>query len=428
MKSPRRLKSLRASVAREDIVLVNIWTICNIFVKWHNILKFWKTIDGIMAGSFVLESALQEILIVVKPSEVDRLTRLNVINYLKGVVQTVESLRGATVEPYGSFISNLYSKWGDLDISVEPLSISSSDVRSRKLDLLRKIKKALQRRGVHKLEFIQWARVPILKFESDQSISCDISIDNLLCQIKSKYFLWISDIDERFRDMVLLVKEWAKAQGINDPKNGTFNSYSLTLLVIFHFQTCKPSILPPLMSIFDGNIADLIGMQSHASIETTCAENIARFKRERYSRNQSTLSELFVSFFEKFSKIKRKSAKHVLCTYTGNWELKRSQSRWMMTSSPILIEDPFEQTENAARSVGSFDLRNIAETFQETHQKLSSVLSKKSLIPILVRPEICGLLGVRAPQRDLSRLQQQLHQMNLDSPPSSSVSANRRRK
>ncbi|XP_068636009.1 protein HESO1-like isoform X2 [Aristolochia californica] len=318
-----------------------------------------------MAGSSVLESALQEILIVVKPSEDDRLTRLNVINKLKIIVQTVKGLRGATVEPYGSFISNLYSKWGDLDITVEPLSTSSSVGRRRKQYLLWNIMRALKIRGVRKLEFIPRARVPILKF----------------------------------------VKEWAKAQGINDPKNGTFNSYSLTLLVIFHFQTCEPSILPPLMSIFDGNIADLIGMRSHASIETTCAENIARFKRERYRRNQSTLSELFVSFFEKFSKIKTKSAEHFICTYTGNWELKQSQSRWMMTSSPILIEDPFEQTENAARSVGIIEYCKIAKTFQETHDKLSSVLSKNSLIPILVRPEICRLLGERAPQRDLSPLQ-----------------------
>ncbi|XP_068644500.1 protein HESO1-like [Aristolochia californica] len=311
-----------------------------------------------MAGSFVLESALQEILIVVKPSEDDQSTRSDVIDDFKGVVQTVESLRGATVEPFGSFISNLYSKWGDLDITVEPLRSSSSVERSRKLDLLEDIMRALQRRGVHKLELNRW------------------------------------------------VKEWAKAQGINDSKNGTFNSYSLTLLVIFHFQTCEPSILPPLMSIFDGNIADLIGMRSYASIETTCAENIARFKRERYRRNQSTLSELFVSFFEKFSKMKTKSAEHFICTYTGNWELKQSQSRRRMKSYPIIIEDPFEWTENAARSVGVYNLRKIDETFQETHHKLSgsSVLSKKSLIPILVGPQISSQLEVGVPQRDLSLL------------------------
>ena len=50
------------------------------------------------------------------------------------------------------------------------------------------------------------ARVPILKCESSHNIfSCDISIDNLIGQIKSKLLLWISEIDGRFRDMVLLV-------------------------------------------------------------------------------------------------------------------------------------------------------------------------------------------------------------------------------
>ena len=50
------------------------------------------------------------------------------------------------------------------------------------------------------------AKVPILKCESSHKIfSCDISIDNLKGQMKSKLFLWISEIDGRFRDMILLV-------------------------------------------------------------------------------------------------------------------------------------------------------------------------------------------------------------------------------
>lgn len=60
--------------------------------------------------------------------------------------------------------------------------------------------------GWRKLQFVQHARVPILKFESYyQRISCDISVDNLQGQIKSKFLLWLGRIDGRFRDMVLLV-------------------------------------------------------------------------------------------------------------------------------------------------------------------------------------------------------------------------------
>lgn len=74
--------------------------------------------------------------------------------------------------------------------------------------------------------------------------------------MKSKILYWINMIDGRFRDMVLLVKEWAKAHNINDSKTGTLNSYSLSLLVVFHLQTCVPAILPPLKEIYPGSMVD----------------------------------------------------------------------------------------------------------------------------------------------------------------------------
>ncbi|KAI3858920.1 hypothetical protein MKW98_028653, partial [Papaver atlanticum] len=38
----------------------------------------------------------------------------------------------------------------------------------------------------------------------------------------SKLFFWITGIDERFRGMILLIKEWEKTRQINDPKNAIF--------------------------------------------------------------------------------------------------------------------------------------------------------------------------------------------------------------
>lgn len=56
------------------------------------------------------------------------------------------------------------------------------------------------------MKYISHARVPILKCESNKdNISCDISINNLSGQMKSKMLFWINDIDSRFRDMVLIV-------------------------------------------------------------------------------------------------------------------------------------------------------------------------------------------------------------------------------
>ncbi|XP_023877233.2 protein HESO1 [Quercus suber] len=205
-----------------------------------------------------LEPILEEILEVLKPKQKDLATRDQVINELRRVVETVQSLRGAAVEPFGSFVSNLFTKWGDVDISINLpkeggyISYVESD---RKQRLLVDLQNPL--RGRWQMVQLIPARVPILKCQSSDNIfSCDISIDNLKGQMKSKLFLWISEIDGRFRDMILLVKEWAKAHDINDPNSGTINSYSLSLLVIFHFQTCEPAIFPPLKDIYAGNVAD----------------------------------------------------------------------------------------------------------------------------------------------------------------------------
>lgn len=356
--------------------------------------------------SVVLELCLKDILSLIKPLETDRIKRLNTINELATCLRSLESLKDAAVRPFGSFTSNLYSKWGDLDISVElssNLHISTS--KKSKRDLLGNLMRALRRNGVaHNIQFIPNARVPLLKYESNyHGISCDISIDNHMGQIKSKIFLWIADMDERFHDMVLLTKEWAKAHNINDSKLGTLNSFSLCLLVIFHFQTCEPAILPPLKEIYGGNIVDdIAGIRflTERHIEDVCAANITRFKSQGFGwRNQSSLSELLITFFEKFSRIEALSSEYAICTYTGRWERIKNNPKWIEKSRGIFIEDPFEQPDNAARAVSLNKLGIISHAFMDTYRKLSShpmVLDRNSLIASLTRPQIRSQLGVRA--------------------------------
>ncbi|KAK9282952.1 hypothetical protein L1049_011177 [Liquidambar formosana] len=345
----------------------------------------------------ILELTLKQILPVIKPLRNDFVTRLQIIDEFRAVVESVESLRGATVEPFGSFICNLFSRWGDLDISIELPNGSyiSSAGKKRKQNLLGEVLRALRGKGGwRKLQLISNAKVPIVKCESIyQNISCDISINNLTGQMKSKFLFWISEIDERFRDMVLLVKEWAKAHDINDSRNGTFSSYSLCLLVIFHFQTCVPAILPPLKEIYSGNISDdLTGVRVLAErrIAETSAANIARFKSDR-SRilNRSSLAELFISFLAKFSDIDSISLDHGVSPYTGQWELISSNMRWLPRTYALYIEDPFEQPGNAARAVSNRELARISDVFKTTHRRLNAANQNRSyLVATLVRPQI----------------------------------------
>ncbi|EOA28293.1 hypothetical protein CARUB_v10024490mg, partial [Capsella rubella] len=217
------------------------------------------------------------------------------------------------------------------------------------------------------MQFLMHAQVPILKLmSSHQGISRDISIDNLVGVLKSSFLFRISDvgistsnllceIDGRFRYLVLLVKEWANTHDINNSKNVTFNSYSLSLLVIFHIQTYVPPVLPPLNMIYPKNAADDRKTAEESIVQETAA-NIARFK----SANQSSLSDLL------FSDINLKAQEPVVCPFTGRWENIRSNPRWPPKTYTLFVEDPFEQTVNAPRSVKDTKIGRIAQSLNRT--------------------------------------------------------------
>ncbi|KAJ6720483.1 POLY A polymerase CID PAP -RELATED [Salix viminalis] len=343
----------------------------------------------------VLEPTLKDILNGVQPLREDWVMRFKIIEELEDVVRSVESLRGATVEPFGSFVSNLFTRWGDLDISIvlSNGSFISSAGKKRKQNLLGDVQRALrQRSGWNRLQFIPNARVPILKFEN-ASISCDVSIDNMQGLMKSRFLFWINEIDRRFRDMVLLVKEWAKTHNINNPKTGSLNSYSLSLLVIFHFQTCVPAILPPLKEIYPRNVIDdLTGVRTDAERHITeiCAANISSYRSNKSRAiNRNTLSELFISFLAKFYDIDSKATEVGICPFTGKWEEIRSNTRWLPRTYALFIEDPFEQPENTARAVSAGNMIRISEAIQTTYHRLVMANQNQiSLLDVLVRPRI----------------------------------------
>ncbi|KAG6516083.1 hypothetical protein ZIOFF_026531 [Zingiber officinale] len=193
------------------------------------------------------------------------------------------------------------------------------------------------------VEYIPNARVPLLKYISMQhNISFDVSINNHLGVMKSNVLKWLSEIDDRFRDML---KEWAKAQDINDLKSGSLSSYALCLLVIFHFQTCEPPIFPSLRAIineeriFDRGWSNF----SRSPFEDVCSINIQRFRSSRMI-NQSSLAQLLLSFFDKILEL--------LGQIIASRHMKDDKKAILVDDlSTLQIEDPFERMENAARTI-----------------------------------------------------------------------------
>lgn len=105
--------------------------------------------------------------------------------------------------------------------------------------------------------FLRHARVPIIKYTHASGAKCDIGVgtDGVF---KSRCLGLLADIDGRYRDLVRLVKRWAQANAINEPANGTLNSFAWSLLVAFHLQKVRPPVLPPLAELLSESPAEAI--------------------------------------------------------------------------------------------------------------------------------------------------------------------------
>jgi terminal uridylyltransferase len=82
---------------------------------------------------------------------------------------------------------------------------------------------------------IPTARYPIVRF-SHNGINCDLSFGNHLGVKKAALIRYFCSLDPKVRELILVVKYWAKKRQINDPANYTLNSFVYTLLVIHFLQ------------------------------------------------------------------------------------------------------------------------------------------------------------------------------------------------
>lgn len=304
--------------------------------------------------------------------------------------------------PFGSSVMGISNRDGDLDISLEgtlvdtmysPTGRLSDAVRGFKEDLLAEVHEILKK-GQHfryskYTQLIRHAKVPVSKFvEAHSGIQCDLSIGNTTGVFKSNLLAEVLKIDDRVRDLVVIVKKWAKANYINDPANGSFNSYCLTLLVLSFAQSRSPPLIPSFRELFPG-LRDVVCDSQHDGEVDLLAEidnfrEKARQWTEQFSKNEEnhnteSLCELLSAFFLSFSLFATHSQ---LLHYTAEgvsksnsrptsscWDSGYILSAWdanALKRYQLFVEDPFEAKDNCARTLATQDWWRIVKTLQET--------------------------------------------------------------
>jgi len=326
---------------------------------------------------------------------------------------------GVSCAPFGSYVSVFHTAGSDIDLSLEVDPNSPwydakemgtagglagaggrgsrggnrrhqppRGFKSKKVQLLSKVAGELRYRGFAEVNLIAHARVPLIKlYDPETGVNCDVCVGNDGVY-KSAVLGVFADLDERYRDLVFLVKMWAKRFDCNDATAGSFNSFALSLMSLFHLQTRSPPILPPVLRLTlpsdaaaDADLAaererannlepvrktpvSKIRQQSDAMRDVGVVEARAASRwRGCGADNTATLAELLVTFFTHFRSVEP-LWKHglVASTYAGRWV---AGGAWPPGRYCVGVEDPFAAGDNVARAVQRRSLPKVLSAVRD---------------------------------------------------------------
>uniref|UniRef100_A0AC34G2F3 PAP-associated domain-containing protein n=1 Tax=Panagrolaimus sp. ES5 TaxID=591445 RepID=A0AC34G2F3_9BILA len=203
------------------------------------------------------------------------------------------------------------------------------------------------------------AVVPILQitfkgFHNGIELEADININNIAGIYNTHLIHHYSRQDDRFPALCLLIKHWALNSGINSAQDGTFNSYSLILLVLHYMQcACQPPIVPNLQEVcpdtFNGQvpITDLRFFEDEYTFE---------------SENHSDFTALLMGFFAYYAGFD--FDKYAISIRRNRVFPKQILPQETRKKYVVFIEEPFDHN-NTARCVRPEGLDKIKKALNE---------------------------------------------------------------
>ncbi|KAK9729517.1 hypothetical protein K7432_000202 [Basidiobolus ranarum] len=232
-----------------------------------------------------------------------------------------------------------------------------------------KLGSVLIERGMENVMLLTRTRIPIIKLKDPiSSLNCDIGFNNRLAVYNTRLLRMYAEVDPRVKQIVAVVKHWAKSRQINEPYLGTLSSYAYVLMIIFVLQ--QRGVLPCLQEIYEGEKKEVMV----DGYDAYFFDNITDLPKHWQSQNNETLGELLYEFFRYYASDFSYYGS-VLSVRTGqviNKEEKGWTSEATRESGPsahvqdrywVCIEDPFEITHNLGRPVSKNSLYTIRGEF-----------------------------------------------------------------
>lgn len=257
------------------------------------------------------------------------------------------------IHQFGSSITGLCFCGSDLDIYISGIrKPNQEDIRH-----LYKLRYLLINSNMfHNILVIGQAKIPILKcVHTATNTNCDINIRNMLGLCNSRLISYYLNIDLKLKQMMLIIKYWAKVHRITG-QNHLFTNYSFCMMIIFYLQG-NPYNLPSVKYLQSNT--SYRNRQDHWNGGFQCVNAFCPHVRS------SSLLNLLSNFFSYYAEFDYGT--YVICPYLGK-PMKKSEfkdpdnlpncyetyksviklegNRPLKVDASICVQDPFEHTRN----------------------------------------------------------------------------------
>ncbi|XP_016976892.1 poly(A) RNA polymerase, mitochondrial [Drosophila rhopaloa] len=223
--------------------------------------------------------------------------------------------------------------------------------------------------GVCHVRRILQARVPIIKYHHEHlDLEVDLSMSNLTGFYMSELLYMFGEMDPRVRPLTFSIRRWAQSCGLTNPSPGRWiSNFSLTCLVMFFLQQLRQPILPTIGALAksaepgDSRVTE-------DGISCSFARNVERLGFR--SRNQSSMSELLLQFFEFYSQFD-----------FHNRAISLNEGRGLSKPdhSAMYIVNPLEQLLNVSKNVSLEECERLRIEVRNAAWVLESEVENASL-------------------------------------------------
>jgi len=281
---------------------------------------------------------------------------------------------------FGSSVNNLGVLQADVDLTLIPVpkgNPSQEDetkefttlLNTHPLKNVRKIAALFRKDSrFRSVQAISNARVPICKFyDTIEKLQCDVNFGHSLGVKNSELLKAYTDLDPRIQPLILLVKYWAKAKGINDPSNGSISSYAWSIMVLsfmmdigelVSLQNPKLEILQSFARVADvargkGGTDRVVDVSACYSLQGPIIDDfkrsISKYQGSYLWNGPSGVTDLLCKFFGFLGYEYTYQANHALSI--------GAECGVVIVNNPnsckLKVLDPFEETRNCTSMVQS---------------------------------------------------------------------------